>query len=73
MTAEPISTAHEYRTQKVIRQGGASGAVYGLGLIGAWVYYFTHAATIWIGVLGFFKGIFWPAILVYEALKYMGM
>jgi hypothetical protein len=38
-----------------------------------WVYYFTHAATFLLGVLGFFKGIFWPAMLVYEALKYLHM
>ncbi|MFZ1044016.1 MAG: hypothetical protein WCA79_01905 [Anaerolineales bacterium] len=27
--------------------------------------------TDWLGVLGFFKGIFWPALLVYELLKYL--
>jgi hypothetical protein len=59
--------------QKVIRQGGASEAVYGLGIIGAWVYYFTHSATFLLGVVGFFKGIVWPAMLVYEALKYFQM
>jgi hypothetical protein len=58
---------------KVTRQAGASEAVYGFGLIGAWIYYFTHAATFWLGVLGFFKGIVWPAMLVYEALKYLHM
>jgi hypothetical protein len=57
----------------VIRQAGASEAVYGFGLIGAWFYFFTHAATFWLGVLGFFKGIVWPAMLVYEALKFLHM
>ena len=73
MTAETISTGHESRRVKVIRQGGASGAVYGLGMIGAWVYYVSHASTFLIGALGILKGIFWPAFLVYEALKFMGM
>jgi len=41
----------------VTRQAGASEAVYGFGLIGAWIYYFTHAATFWLGVLGFFKAL----------------
>ncbi len=54
-------------------RGGASEAVYGFGLIGAWVYYIGHAATFWLGVLGFFKGIVWPAMLVYELLKYLNM
>lgn len=47
----------------------SGGAVYGLGLIGAAIYFISHAATFWLGVLGFLKAIVWPAILVYEALK----
>ena len=71
MTTEPNPTEQKNQKPKVIRQAGASEAVYGFGLIGAWIYYFTHAATFWLGVLGFFKGIVWPAMLVYEALKYL--
>ena len=70
MTAELSSNEQENRKQKVVYKGGASEAVYGLGLIGAWVYYLSHATTIWLGVLGIFKGIFWPAMLVYELLEY---
>jgi hypothetical protein len=73
MAAEPNSTEKEHVKPKVIHQGGASEAVYGLGLIGACVYYFSHAATFWIGALGFLKAIVWPAMLVYEALKYLHM
>lgn len=73
MTAESKSNEQQIRKPKVIYRSGASEAVYGLGLIGAWVYYFTHAATFWLGVLGFFKGIFWPAMLVYEMMKYLHM
>jgi hypothetical protein len=73
MTTEPTPTQQEHKKTKVIRQAGASEAVYGFGLIGAWIYYFTHAATFWLGVLGFLKGIVWPAMLVYEALKFLHM
>ena len=73
MTTEPKSNEPETRKQKVIYRGGASEAVYGLGLIGAWVYYISHATTIWLGVLGLLKGIVWPALLVYELLKYLNM
>ena len=52
---------------------GPAGAVYGLGLIGAAIYFISHAATFWMGVLGFLKAIVWPAILVYEALKHLGV
>ena len=58
---------------KVIHQGGASEAVYGMGLIGAWVYYLSHAGTFWLVVLGILKGIVWPAMLVFEAMKYFHM
>ena len=73
MTTEPKSNEQGIRKPRVIYKGGASEAVYGLGLIGAWVYYLSHAATFWLGVLGIFKGIFWPALLVYELLKYLHM
>lgn len=68
-------TANEEKQQKtrVVYQRGASEAVYGLGLIGAWVYYLTTATSFWMGALGILKGIFWPAMMVYETLKYLGM
>jgi hypothetical protein len=73
MTTEPIPTQLEKQRTKVIRQGGASEAVYGMGLIGAWIYYIGHATTFWLGVLGICKGIVWPAMMVYELLKYLHM
>ena len=53
--------------------GGAGGAVYGLGFLGAAVYYISTAAGFWIGVLGVLKALVWPAFLVFELLKYLGM
>lgn len=50
----------------------SGSAVYGLGFIGAAIYFFTHATSFWIGVLGLIKAIFWPAYLVYKALEYFG-
>lgn len=50
----------------------ASNAVYGLGLIGAAIYYISQATSFWMGVLGFLKALVWPAFLVYEALKQLG-
>jgi hypothetical protein len=51
---------------------GAS-AVYGLGLIGAAVWFISQATGFWMGVLGFLKAIVWPAFLVYEAFKHLAM
>jgi hypothetical protein len=73
MAEQTGSIEHDVPRQKVVYRGGASEAVYGIGLIGAWVYYLTHATTIWMGVLGILKGIFWPAILVYELMKFLKM
>ena len=52
---------------------GSGSAIYGLGIIGAVVYYISHATSFWMGVLGFFKALVWPAFLIYELLKYLGM
>jgi hypothetical protein len=51
---------------------GSASAVYGLGFIGAAIYFITTATTFWMGVVGFLKAIVWPAFLVYEALKTVG-
>jgi len=71
MAAE--STEQKSQKSKVAYRGGASDAVYGFGLIGAWIYYLSTATTFWMGVLGILKGIVWPAMLVFEALKYLNM
>lgn len=48
---------------------GSSGAVYGLGFIGAAVYFIGNAVTFGAGVIGFFKALVWPAFLVYYAFE----
>ena len=53
---------------KVVKEGGG-GAVYGLGLIGALVYYIQTAEGFWMGALGILKALIWPAFLVYELLR----
>jgi hypothetical protein len=55
-----------------IQQQAPSGAVYGLGLIGAAIYYIAHATGFWMGVVGLLKAVVWPAFLVYEALRALG-
>lgn len=57
--------------KKEVQHSAPAGAVYGLGLIGAAVYFISHAAGFWMGVLGFLKAIVWPAFLVYEAFKHL--
>jgi len=45
-----------------------AGGIYGLGFLGALVYYLQASAGFWSGVLGVLKAIFWPAFLVYKLL-----
>jgi hypothetical protein len=49
--------------------GAGGGAVYGIGLIGAAVYYFQQANEFLEFILALPKAIIWPGILVYELLK----
>jgi hypothetical protein len=46
-----------------------SATFYGLGFVGAAIYFISTATSFWIGVLGFLKAIVWPAFLVFEAFK----
>jgi hypothetical protein len=53
-------------------QGTAgSGAIYGLGLIGALVYFIGHSTTLGQGLLGILKAIVWPALAVYKLLEFL--
>ena len=53
------------------RSSGGGDAVYGLGLIGALVYYIQAADGFWGGVLGILKALVWPAFVIYDLLKFL--
>ncbi len=50
----------------------AGGAVYGLGMIGALVYFLRTADSREDYILAVGKAVVWPAILVYLALRRLG-
>ncbi|MGF1586218.1 MAG: hypothetical protein ACFCUM_12910 [Bacteroidales bacterium] len=52
---------------------GPAGAVYGLGFIGAAVFFIGQATSFLTGIIGFVKALVWPAFLVYHLMKYLGM
>ncbi|MCU0609530.1 MAG: hypothetical protein MUF22_07175 [Chitinispirillaceae bacterium] len=52
-------------------KGSSSDAVYGMGFIGAAIYYISHAAGFWTGALGFLKALVWPVFLVFGALRHL--
>jgi hypothetical protein len=52
-------------------RAGGGNAVYGLGLIGALVFYIQQADGFWSGVLGILKALVWPAFVIYDLLKFL--
>lgn len=51
----------------------SSEAVYGLGFIGAAIYFISTSTGFWMGVLGLLKAIIWPLFMVYEVFKYLNL
>jgi hypothetical protein len=50
-----------------------SGGIYCLGFIVAAIYFISNSTGFWMGVLGILKALVWPAMLVYNLLKFLGM
>jgi hypothetical protein len=48
------------------------GAIYGLGIFGALVYFWQQADAFWAYVLAIVQGLFWPAFMVYEVFRALG-
>lgn len=48
------------------------GALYGIGVFGAFVYFWQQADSFWEYVLTFIQALFWPAWMVYEAFAALG-
>ena len=64
-------TSQEQQKPAVAHGGGSMDAVYGIGMIGAWVYYFKRASTTQERIRAFLKGLVWPAFLVYDLLTFL--
>ena len=71
MTTETTPTKPEHQKSIMVHHSGGTDSVYGIGLIGAWVYYFRRATTKQERIQAFFKGLVWPAFLVYELFVFL--
>ncbi len=60
------------KSVQIINKHSSSGgsAVYGLGLVGALVYYLQDVATFGDGIIGILKAVVWPAFLIYSSLDF---
>jgi len=63
-----VPVESEVVTVSSSRNAGAAGggAIYGLGIFGALVYFWQQADAFWEYVLAVIQGLFWPAWMVYE-------
>jgi len=52
---------------------GGSGAIYCLGFLGSLYYFLSTAPDFWAALIGIVKSIFWPAVIAYGLLKFLGM
>ncbi|MDD4410233.1 MAG: hypothetical protein PHE32_00805 [Candidatus Shapirobacteria bacterium] len=75
-----IKTAEccEKKDQKKYRcncggNNGSNGAIYGLSVIGALFYFLSKATGFSMVMVGIGKSIFWPAVLMFKLLTYLGM
>ena len=57
--------------KKVAQCGQIHSAVYGMGFIGAAIYFISGATTCGAGGIGFLKALVWPALLVYQAFQFL--
>jgi len=51
----------------------SNGAIYGLSVIGALFYFLGNATSFGMVMIGIGKSIFWPAVLMFKLLTYLGM
>ncbi|MBI5044788.1 MAG: hypothetical protein HZC02_02580 [Candidatus Levybacteria bacterium] len=51
-----------------MKNNAGSGAIYGLGMLGALVYFLQHATSFWDGIIGIFQAFFWPGVVLYHVL-----
>lgn len=58
--------------KKVVNHNG-SGAIYGIGIIGAFIYYMQQADSFWAVIWGIVKALFWPAVILHKVLGLLGM
>ena len=63
----------ETKTNKMNQNCTGTSCFYGLGFIGAAIYFISNATGFWVGVLGFLKAIVWPVFMVYEAFNMLGV
>jgi hypothetical protein len=72
---QPSATTLDPSSRRLVamssNNAGAAGggAIYALGIFGAWVWFWQQADTFLGYLLAILQGLFWPAFMVYEVFK----
>lgn len=56
-----------------MKHNAGSGAIYGMGFLGALVYFISHATSFVDGLIGIFYAIFWPGVILFKVLELLKM
>ena len=67
------SVSQHRKAVEDMKNNANSGAIYGLGMLGALIYFIQHASSLLDGVVGVFLAIFWPGVFVYKVLEILHM
>ena len=70
---EVCCKSNGWKDKKNYHKCGSTGCIYGLGFIGAAVFFIQNAETFWMGVLGILKALVWPALLIYKLFVFLGI
>ena len=74
MLEKEIEAMKERAKNVVMMKGGKAGSpFYGLGIIGALVFYIQQADGFWPLIWAILKAFVWPAFFVYDVLKYVSL
>ncbi|HEX6977048.1 MAG TPA: hypothetical protein VF185_01645 [Patescibacteria group bacterium] len=55
---------------KKVVYNNTSGAIYGLGFVGALIFEIQHSITIGDMIMGILKSIVWPALVTFRVFEY---
>jgi hypothetical protein len=61
------------RIVKVVSEQGPLGWIFFTAYIGAVIYFFQFDLTVWGFVVALIKAVFWPALVLYEILRNLGV
>ena len=73
MASQKEQVNHDIKVHKHQHHTASASTLYGLGFIGAIVYYFQQSVTITDFLMAILKSLVWPALLVHKVFGVLGM